>query len=131
MKIILGLTLLSVISTGYCFQSHASAYIRGNPVRHFLQRWHPKGLQPHTDFTYDIKTDEGMIIELHCPYISLHMPCEEYYFKIIDGPHEETICGKTKKYKYLSKTNFISMRIITGPKLLKGGPKCSARPIKA
>nr|QHB21500.1 venom CUB domain protein 6 [Platymeris rhadamanthus] len=129
MKVLLGLVLCSLISASFA-QSHASALIRGMPVRRFFERWYPKGMPPFTDFTYTLNTTPDMVIELHCPAIYLFKPCSEYMFKIHDGDDVKVICGTTKKYFYTSKSNKLAVQVITGKKPMKNCPKCSARPIK-
>nr|ATU82871.1 secreted CUB domain protein [Pristhesancus plagipennis] len=110
--------------------SNATAIVRGLPLRRFFDRWNPKGLRPYTEFVYTVITDPDKTLQIHCPYISLHQPCEEYSLDIIDGQQKKRICGKVKKFYYNSTTSKVDVLIRTGPKLVKVAPRCSARPLK-
>nr|AQM58339.1 venom cub domain protein 4 [Pristhesancus plagipennis] len=135
MKVLLGLILCTCALYGSVnannYEVHnATAIVRGLPLRRFFDRWNPKGLLPFTEFVYTVITDPDKTLEIHCPYISLHQPCEEYSFDIVDGDKKKRICGKVKKFFYHSITNKVDLMIRTGSKLVKVAPRCTARPLK-
>ncbi|KAK9509884.1 hypothetical protein O3M35_004777 [Rhynocoris fuscipes] len=135
MKVLLGLILCTCAlygsANGQQYEIlNATAIVRGLPLRRFFDRWNPKGLRPYTQFVYTVITDPEKTIEVHCPYISMKQPCEQYSFDIVDGNQKKKVCGKVKKFFYYSTTNKVDIMIKTGAEYTKVTPRCTARPIK-
>nr|QNH89818.1 venom cub domain protein 1 [Havinthus rufovarius] len=129
MKLLLAVVLLATLALAEKRKVRTSAFLGSMPINDFLRQWHPNGFPAENDFIYSLATEEGRKVELTCASINIEEPCTENVFKLIDGDHSEILCGQKKDFVYKSKTNILSLQLLSGANIIKVTPECSAKPV--
>nr|QHB21498.1 venom CUB domain protein 4 [Platymeris rhadamanthus] len=129
MKFLVALLLLGTLALAERRRIKTSAFLGSLPISNFLRSWHPVEFPANNDFTYILNVAEGQTVEMTCASINIEEPCGENVFRITDGDYIEDICGEKKNFIYKSKTNSLSVQLLSGVNPIKSTPQCSAKPV--